>query len=270
MLYEQKVKDPDKAFERYLSAFEISPGDDTCRDDVERVAKATGRWPDVIASYRRAIAHAESNGERELIIALHLKLGRVLVEEVHNIEEALTEFRSVYEADGENAEAISALEALYRQTAKFAELLGIFDKKRELAADFAQKRDVLYAIANLYETEMKQPDRAVDTYRAVLDEDPADVPSLKALDKLYAQLEDHSSHVEILRRLIELDLTEAELVDLKFRLGTTLEHHLSDPSGALENYREILFLEAGHDGARLALEKMLANPDLMAEGRRDS
>ncbi len=264
-LYEQKVKDPDKAFERYLAAFEISPGDDACREDVERAAKVTGRWKDVIGSYRRAVTAAEGEGMLDLAIALRLRLGRVLVEEAQNIDEALVEYRAVYEADGENAEAIEALGALYRSVRRFDELLGIYEKKRDLAPDFETKRLQMYAIAQLFEEEMKQPDRAIETYRAVLDEEPTDLRSLKSLDALYGQLQDHANHVEILRRLIELDVTEPELIDLKYRLGSTLEEHLADAAGALENYKEILFLDQAHEGARAALEKMLSNLDLMAE-----
>lgn len=265
VLYEQKVKDLDKAFSRYLAAFEISPGDDPCREDMERIAKTTGRWEDVIASYRRVIATAESNGERDLAVALHLKFGRVLVEEVQDVEQALVEFRAVYDVAEDNAEAIQALESLYRQTSRFTELLGIYEKKRELTVDLNEKREVLYAIARLYEAEMKQPEHAIETYRAVLDEDPTDMTSLKALDALYGQLGVHSNHVDILRRLIEIDVTEAELVDLKFRLGSILEQHVSDLTGALENYKEILALTPSHEGARAALEKMLSNSDLMAD-----
>ena len=52
-------------------------------------------------------------------------------------------------------------------------------------------------------------------------------------------------------------MNEAELIDLKYRLGRIRECHLSDLQGALECYREILFVEAGHEGARSAIEKML-------------
>ncbi len=55
-----------------------------------------------------------------------------------------------------------------------------------------------------------------------------------------------------------------EIIDLKYRLGQTLEQHLDDAQGALENYREILFLDPRHEGARLALEKMLSG-DLKAD-----
>ena len=58
----------------------------------------------------------ERKARRDLAIQLRLKLGRVLVGEVQRIDEALAAYRAVYEADGENADAIQALEALYRQT----------------------------------------------------------------------------------------------------------------------------------------------------------
>ena len=87
----------------------------------------------------------------------------------------------------------------------------------------------------------------------------------KALDVLYRELERLGAYVDMLRRRIELDVDEAELIDLKFRLGRTLEKHTQRSRGALENYREILFLDAQHDGAREALEALLDNADLRAE-----
>src|SRR5207244_10840159 len=97
----------------------------------------------------------------------------------------------------------------------------------------------------------------IDTYNAMLEDEHADGRALAALDVLYGQLGRWEPYVETLRRRIELDVGETEIIDLKFRLGQTLEKHLGDASGALENYREILFLDSRHEGARLALESML-------------
>ena len=47
-LYEGRVRDPQKAFERYLAAFAIAPGDEQARTDAERAAKVTGEWERVI------------------------------------------------------------------------------------------------------------------------------------------------------------------------------------------------------------------------------
>ena len=67
-LYEGEVKDPQKAFDRYLAAFELAPGDEQARTDVERAAKVTGDWERVIGAYRAAI-DAECAGDVELVNA---------------------------------------------------------------------------------------------------------------------------------------------------------------------------------------------------------
>jgi tetratricopeptide (TPR) repeat protein len=263
-LYEGKVRDPQKAFERYQAAFELAPGDTRTSDDLERAAKATGRWEEVVASYRQGVDAADREGDRSVGIMLRLRLGRVLVDSAQQVDEALEVYRAVYEADGENVEAIAALEHLYRHTSRFAELLGIYEKKRDLSSSADEKKAINNEIARLYENEIKDVDRAINTYVQVLEDEPTDAQALSALDVLYRRLGRWEPYADVLRRRIELDVGEVELIDLKFRLGSTLEQHLEDVAGALENYREILFVDATHEGARAALEAMLQG-DLRSE-----
>src|SRR5690606_18298169 len=103
------------------------------------------------------------------------------------------------------------------------------------------------------------------TYRAVLEDDAIDTSALEALDRLYAQTESWEPYAEILARRIELDVGESELIDLKFRLAKTQLEQLSDAGSALENYREILFLNQDHEGARGALEGLLEHEELRGE-----
>ncbi len=267
-LYEGKVKDPQKAFARYLAAFLLFPADEQTTVDAERAAKATGEWTQVEAAYRKAIEEATDSGDASLAITLRLKVGRVLVEEMAtpgHVDEALSVYREVYDADSENADALAALERLYRATSRYADLLGIYEKRRELSPDHNEKKQISYEIAKLYETEVKDLDKAIDTYNGVLEDEPTDARALAALDVLYQQLERWEPYVDTLRRRIELDTSEPDLIDLKYRLGQTLEKHTGDAAGALENYREILFLDAAHNGAREALEALLVNEDLRAE-----
>jgi tetratricopeptide (TPR) repeat protein len=263
-LYEGRVKDPLKAFDRYLAAFELFAGDERTSEDVERAAKATSQWDEVVAAYRRAIDAADAGGDRDIAIMLRLRLGRVLVDNLQKVDDALLAYRSVYEADGENAEAIGALERLYRQTGRFADLLGIYEKQRDLSTSTDEKKAINYEIAKLYENEIKDVDRAIETYAQVLEDEATDAHALAALDVLYGRFGRWEPYVDVLRRRIELDVGERDLIDLKYRLGQTLEKHLSDPAAALENYREILFLDPQHEGARGALEAMLQG-ELQAE-----
>jgi tetratricopeptide (TPR) repeat protein len=262
-LYEGKVKEPQKAFERYLAAFELRPFEDQASSDLERAAKVTGSWEQVISAYNKAIEDGSTNPDGQ--IALRLRLGRVLVEEVARIDDALAAYRAVYEVDGENDTALSALERLYRQVARFGDLLEIYERKRDLAVDPDEKKRIQYEIAKLFENEVKDVDKAIDTYNAVLEDDAQDAVSLQALDVLYGRLERWQPYADTLRRRIELEANDTVLVDLKYRLGRTLELHLGDAPAALENYREILVVDGGHDAAREALEALLAHETLAGE-----
>ncbi|WP_197041054.1 tetratricopeptide repeat protein [Chondromyces apiculatus] len=264
-LYEQKLKEPQRAFERYLSSFKIAPDDARSIEDVERASRITTGWDELISAYSAVVADAEADGNTSLSIDLRLRLGRVLLEEVKRVDDALAQFRAVYDVDSENAAAIAALERLYRETNRFQELLGIYQRRLELSDDMLDRKQILYGIAELYVGELKDPAQAIATYRQVIDDEPMDAQSLAALDKLYGEQQQWEDYVEVLRKRIELEQSEAALVDLKLRLGTTLEKHLGDPSGALENYREILFLDPANDAARLALEALLENENLRAE-----
>ena len=140
---------------------------------------------------------------------LRLRLGRVLVDNLQQIDDALEAYRAVYEADGENAEAIGALERLYRQTSRFADLLGIYEKKRDLSTTTDEKKAINYEIAKLYENEIKDVDKAIETYVQVLEDEPTDAHALAALDVLYGRLGRWEPYVDVLRRRIELDVGEA-------------------------------------------------------------
>ncbi len=261
-LYETRLNDKAKAFERYLSAFSLAPADPQSQADMERAAKASGGWEAVIEAYRAAIAGAAGAPVES---ELRLRLGRALVEEVARVDEALEEYRAVYESDPENETALSALEGLYRHSERWRDLLEVYGKKRDLARDAAERKRILYEIAGIHEQQLGDLESAIETHQAVLEDDPADEGSLAALDALYLSAKNWSQYVDVLRKRIDLSADDRLLIDLKHRLAGALHDHLHDPSGALENYREILFLDADHEGARLALEAMLAEKPLRAE-----
>src|SRR6185295_18837199 len=135
-----------------------------------------------------------------------------------------------------------ALERLYRDTGRYSELLGIYEKQRDLASDPAEKKQILYRIAELYVSPINDLPNAIARYSKVLEEEPMDAQALAALDKLYLAQSEWENYADVLRKRIEIEDQEASLVDLKYRLGSTLEKHLNDPAGALENYREILLI----------------------------
>jgi tetratricopeptide (TPR) repeat protein len=135
-LYEGRVKEPQRAFERYAAAFAIEPTDERSAEDMERAAKATGDWPAVVVAYEKAIDDDRRLGHRPR--ELRLRLGRVLEAEVKDVDRAHRDLpRGARGRRRERGRARRARAALPRHTSKFSELLGIYEKKRELAASKA-------------------------------------------------------------------------------------------------------------------------------------
>ncbi|MEO7037108.1 MAG: tetratricopeptide repeat protein [Polyangiaceae bacterium] len=264
-LYESRINDKAKAFDRYLAAFKLAPADVQSQTDMERVAHVTARWDDVIAAYSSAVLAADDQRDVATANALRLRLGRVYVEEAQRVDDALTEYRAVYESEPDNQVALGALEQLYRQTSRWRDLLDVYTKKRELADAPDERKHILYEIAKLYEVQIGDPKAAIDTFQAVLEDDPADAATLAALDALYQKTKAWEPYADVLRKRIELEGDVGVLVDLKFRLAQTELEYLGDEAGALANYREILLIDADHEGARLALEGMLKSESLSGE-----
>ncbi len=176
-LYEGKVKDPQKAFERYLAAFELAPGDARTSGDVERAAKATSRWDEVVAAYQRAIDAADAKTAKTTPPSCCV-CGSVACSssEVQRVDEALAVYRAVYEADGENAEAIAALEAaLPSDHAIFRAPRHLREEARSLAAPQARRSRSTTRSRSSTRRRSKTSTRRSRPTSQVLDDEPNDV-----------------------------------------------------------------------------------------------
>jgi tetratricopeptide (TPR) repeat protein len=261
-IYEARLKDPARAFERSRAAFEIAPTDDVRQAEVERLASVTGDWPSLIESYGVAIRESERAGEAAYAAALRLRLGRVHIEQMGNVEDALSEYRAVADAQPDNLDALRALEKLYRETQRHAELLDIYARRSALADTPEESREIALEISALYETKLGDREKAIESYQMVLVHDALDKRALTALDRLYRESGDWQRYAEIIERRLELDVDEPEVLDLKFRLAEVQREHLGQTDNALGTYREVLTLSPTHEGARTALEGWLGDSEL--------
>ncbi len=252
-LYMGRAGNKAKGFECLIAAFELFPDDPQSQQDVEEAAGATKSWPTLVESYEKVIGSGAADA-----VTLRLRLGRVLVEEVDELDKALEQYRAVCDQEPENEVALQALEHLYQKAGRADELLSVYQRRAELSVDPEQRKNILFQIAKLYETQLEQPEQAVATYEEVLTEDPSDERALAALDALYQKTEQWQEYAEVLNRRIELAGGEDVLLDLKCRLAQAQQEHLGNQQAALENYREILFINQDHEAARAALEGMLS------------
>ncbi|MBN2528611.1 MAG: tetratricopeptide repeat protein [Deltaproteobacteria bacterium] len=261
-LVEDEVGDAERAFAGFLKAFENEPTDEICQDDLERTAGKAGRWEDVLAAYRSAYEAAKGDDK----IDLRIRMARVMNEELGRSEEALKHFDAILEEDPKNAKAIYALERIYAQMGRFEELLDIYARRIEMAADDDERKEIYYNQALLWEEEIDDTQKAIDVYKKIIKMAGDEQRSLAALDRLYARDEKWSDVASIIERELAVGPERIDdEVELKFRLGMVSAQYLDETARALECFREVLLIDAGHEGAVSALESMLDNNDFKGE-----
>ncbi|NOY93292.1 MAG: tetratricopeptide repeat protein [Deltaproteobacteria bacterium] len=268
LLYEEKLRGPDTAFEKYLEAFAIAPSQEILREDVARLAEATEGWDRVVAAYAQAI-EAASEADPDQALALRVDLGGIL-SRMGKIDDAIVQYSAVVEERGDHEQAIAALGDLYRQTERYADLLAIFDRRIELTLDADARRALAYERAALLVEQLADPDAAIGAYEGILSEwGDAEAEAFRHLDGLYESRERYQDLADILERRIEIGPESAEeLAALKFRQGRVLEEHLADKGRAVELYREVLTLLPEHDGARESLESLLGDAEVAVAAAR--
>ena len=129
--------------------------------DVERAAKAHRRVGRAsIAAYRKAIDEADGRGRRDRSRSRSAcKLGRVLVDEMKQVDEALARLpRRLRRRQRERRRDRRARAPLPRDGALRGPPRHLREA-RELSPDAGEKKQISYEIAELYETELKDLDQ---------------------------------------------------------------------------------------------------------------
>ncbi len=265
---EEKLRDKGAAFGWWLKAHAEDHDAEWIRVELERLAKETGAWQELVDAYGASVPSLSSGasgpGGKDPRDALPLMsvMATALEKELGQHDRALELNRRVIDIDPSNQEALDALERLYLGKGQFQALLDIYQKKLELTSDVDERVEIQAKIGQLYEDEVKDDERAIGAYLGILDAVGDEPTALAALDRVYLRNGKWSELSDILGRQLTIvgpEDDKARHLELKFRLGGVREQHLSDVPGAIEVYRDILDLDPSHAGSRMRLEVRLGD-----------
>ena len=101
---------------------------------------------------------------------------------------------------------------LFLRLSRWNDLKDVYARQAELATDPARKKERLFVLGQVYDRELQDAPRAIETYTSILDMDPDDLDALQALDRLYLQTERWYDLLNVLERQTELSSSSAEVV----------------------------------------------------------
>ncbi|HEY2732361.1 MAG TPA: tetratricopeptide repeat protein, partial [Polyangiales bacterium] len=110
--------------------------------------------------------------------------------------------------------------------------------------------------AQVYEVQLENLENAVTRYRRVLAADSENQSAVRALDRLFTQMERWQDLAEVLARESEIGQSPDEILEFKFRLGQVYQSRLGDLDKAIAAYREVISAAPEHEATLKALESL--------------
>jgi tetratricopeptide (TPR) repeat protein len=253
-LAENELGNAEIAAEAYQNAMATSPHDMAAADALERIYTRVADYSNLVLLLQQKVDMTDGVPEKR---ELGMRAAKIWEEVLENPEKAIEAYRQALALDEIDATVLDNLERLFIRLERWRDLKDIYAKQAELATDPAQKKARLFVLGQVYDRELQDPSRAIETYTSVLDIDPDDLEAMQALDRLYLQTERWYDLLSVLERQTDLSGSAAEVVSLRFRIGDLWREKLNDPSRAVEAYKRVLEMDPTHEPTLKAIEGMM-------------
>jgi tetratricopeptide (TPR) repeat protein len=225
-------------------------------EELTKLREAASDHPEVVKLLLRRAELVVDGGDA---LALRHQAARVLEQELHDGERATLLYEEILDAEPTDASAADALRRLYGAAKRERDLAKLLARLIDVATSQGARAALRLELAKLYAEPFQAPEDAIETLRAILDEDPTHAEAVLSLSELYEQTGRDSELADLLRSQIDgakdRQDTTTEL-SLLVRLGEVQERRLEDATAARQTYEEVLERDPDHHGALEAVARM--------------
>jgi len=235
---------------------------------LEELTKLRGEAGDDLEVVKLLLERAEILGDGSDAHALKHQAARVLVDKLKDIGRATTLYEEILDADPSDAQAATVLRQLYEQAGRDRDLGRLLLRLIDAATTTSDRTYLRLDLARLQASRFRAPEDAIETLRAILEEDPTHNDAVLVLSQLYELTARDSELADLLKAQLdaarERKDVPAELA-LLVRLGEVQERRLGDISAAQLSYDRVIATDPNN---RLALEAVARLADRRADWDR--
>jgi tetratricopeptide (TPR) repeat protein len=248
---------------RAIGALQDDPSNSSLAAELEALVAPAGEWREAIEAFGDAAVQSEDVAIKKQLL---FRCARILAEELSEAEEAERMYRSILELDATDAQALNAIEELYREGGEHEQLINQLLDRLANESSSAERATILREVASLYEDKLAQPDNALVAWGQSLAEDPTDERARKAVERLASQPEQYEEVIGVLRDAIgEAEERPAQAVALNVISADWYAHKLNRPDAALPALHEALRLDPANEPALDALGRIYRDAEAWSE-----
>ena len=254
-IYRLRLGDDEKAFEWSCQLLREDFEDPDIRERVELMADEMERWAELLTVYEGLV---RTFVEPEQIIQTYLFIATNYQDRLDDPDSSLRNYQRVLDYDPNNAEAVDALELLYRQTQQWRDLVDILRMRVLLTEDIDEQKEMLFEVADLWEQQLEDSAEAIQVLQDILKLDENDLTAIRRSAALYEKEGHNQELAELWERERELlDEGTEELISLHFRMANLYSTKLHNQERALELYQLVLADDLDHSEAQACVEALM-------------
>ncbi|HEX9296756.1 MAG TPA: hypothetical protein VF881_13015, partial [Polyangiaceae bacterium] len=257
-LKEEQAEDYRGALETMAKLLHEDVTDEGTWSELERLAKVAGaeaRLADIYASELDAIASDEASTAK-----LARRTGELFAK-LGDVERALLFLRRAHGFEPESPELFQAIDGLLIKDGRAKERVELYRTALDYRYDAAQRTATLHTIAELETTALSDPDRAIDTYRAILDVDENDAKAQDQLTVLYRERGRFHDLADLFERRAEQAATAIATASFRLSLARLYRQELENVGAAIDQYERIVEASPDHREAISDLEALSQLPE---------
>lgn len=240
-LYGDKLNAAEYALTSLDEALKLKPELADANELRLELLRRVQRWSDLAA----ALGEAEKFVEQASVLEQHLGDGAA----------AAAAYRKALAADPMQHEARAALETLLRRTNDWRALVDVLDERAKYATG-EEKRALEVEAAALCADRLDDKKQALLRYEALADEDPRDLPTLRALERLYLADGQEQKYIECLGRQADAAESDREKAALYRRMASLWEEIPGSTARAEECLEKLLAVDPRSEDALRSLERL--------------
>jgi len=260
-LHEVQLEDLDAALETFARLFRVDPTDTHTWEAMSRLARVQNRQLRVAEVYEQ---YLDEHGVQD-DIGVKLAVTAAQLREQHGADSvaAAALYQRALTFDPGARSIADALEAALLRQRAADELRVFYRAQADSAENDARRLACLHKLGALLERELNEGDAAVRVFQEILEVDRSDAGAISAVDRLLASANRWSDQAEHVQAQIDASIGEPNELPLKLRLAALHEERLDDVTSAIDVYEDVLRIEPKNAGARAALERLSAKPELI-------
>jgi tetratricopeptide (TPR) repeat protein len=261
-VYETDLNNYAAALNVVLQVFKENPADEALLGRIERLGVLAESWNVILEEVGGVLGAAH---DPAVAVRLCAHLGSWSHEHLGRPDFAVRYFQQALQIDPRSEPALAGVERIFRAAHQWAELVHVLERRAEVAAFPSARRDHRAEAASIYEERLGQPDKAMELYRAVLEEDATHAQAGSALEKLYSKAERWDELVGLLDKRLAATTDAKRKLDTLLSIAEIREDRLERLEGAAEAFRAVLELDANNLDALKGLERIYARRDQFKE-----